>query len=432
MNFMSNRAENFIGIDLGTTSICGVAIDAETGAIIKKLSADSNAFLKTGNEWERIQNPKRIIKLAGEIIDSLISEETKAIGITGQMHGIVYTDKRGNAVSPLYTWQDLRGNLQYKKSTYAEYLKSCAGYGNVTDFYNRINNIRPEEAVSYCTIHDYLAMSLCKLNFPVIHSSDAASMGCYDIINNKFDYDCNADVLTDLKIIGQYKNIPVCVPVGDNQASVFSALSDEQNILINIGTGSQVSVVSDKYTAGDNIEVRPYFNGKYLVVGAALCGGRAYADLKNFFEKIIRACGAECGNTYELMSDILGKKSETTLTADTRFSGTRRNPMLRGGFSGLTENNFTPEDFICAVLYGIANELFCMYKEMNVERHGIVGSGNGIRKNNALVGVVERVFGSPLKIPQHLEEAAFGAALLAMAASGYSAENVQSLIKYDK
>ena len=421
----------FIGIDLGTTSICGVAIDSETGKIIKNISKDSNAFLKTENEWERLQKPEKIIEQARKVIDSLISENTAAIGITGQMHGIVYTDINGKAVSPLYTWQDLRGNLQYKDSTYAKYLKSYAGYGNVTDFYNRINNIYPKEAVSYCTIQDYLAMNLCKLKSPIIHSSNAASLGCYDIINNKFDYDCNAKVLTDIEFVGQYMNIPICVPVGDNQASVFSTLVDEENILINIGTGSQVSVISEKYVTGDNIEVRPYFGGKYLIVGAALCGGRAYACLKTFFEQILSASGTKC-NTYELMSNILGNKTDTSLHADTRFSGTRNNPLLCGGFSGLTENNFTPEDFICAVLHGIANELFDMYKEMNIKRHGIIGSGNGIRKNNSLAKIIEKVFECPLKIPIHLEEAAVGAALVSMMASDYSRESVQSVIKYNK
>ena len=28
-----------------------------------------------------------------------------------QMHGIVYVDKEGNCVSPLYTWQDARGSI---------------------------------------------------------------------------------------------------------------------------------------------------------------------------------------------------------------------------------------------------------------------------------------------------------------------------------
>ena len=43
------------------------------------------------------------------------------------MHGILYADENGAAVSPLYTWQDERGNLEYKDgATYAEYLNSKA------------------------------------------------------------------------------------------------------------------------------------------------------------------------------------------------------------------------------------------------------------------------------------------------------------------
>ncbi len=33
------------------------------------------------------------------------------IGFTGQMHGMLYVDASGMAVSPLYTWQDGSGEI---------------------------------------------------------------------------------------------------------------------------------------------------------------------------------------------------------------------------------------------------------------------------------------------------------------------------------
>ena len=51
-------------------------------------------------------------------ISDFITEDIAVIGITGQMHGIVYTDCNGMAISPLYTWQDGRGNLPYGDTTY--------------------------------------------------------------------------------------------------------------------------------------------------------------------------------------------------------------------------------------------------------------------------------------------------------------------------
>lgn len=141
-----------IGIDIGTTSVCGVVIDVEKSCVIKSCTKNSHAFLQGCAEWERIQSVEKIISLATEIIDGFIDNETVVIGVTGQMHGIVYTDPFGKAVSPLYSWQDERGNLPYKDATYAKYLNSFSGYGNVTDFFNRENGIKPKNAVSYCTI----------------------------------------------------------------------------------------------------------------------------------------------------------------------------------------------------------------------------------------------------------------------------------------
>ncbi|MBO5454198.1 MAG: hypothetical protein J6A69_09575 [Clostridia bacterium] len=416
-----------IGIDIGTTSICGIVCDAKSGEILKVINKDSNAFLKGSADWEKIQSVDKIISCAREILDSLIDEDVKVIGVTGQMHGIVYTDKNGEAVSPLYTWQDGRGNLLYKDTTYAKYLNSFTGYGNVTDFYNRENNIRPENAEYFCTIHDYFVMTLCNLYKPLIHISDLASFGA----ENK----SGADVTDGYTIAGKYKNIPVSVAIGDNQASVFSTLADENDVLINVGTGSQVSVISSNKVTGEDIEVRPYFENKYLIVGAALCGGRAYSLLKDFYSEIFEYTGAFDDNAvYSIMNKMLQKTDNLTLEVDTRFAGTRKNPQLCGSISGITTENFNPSALTYGMLSGMANELFEMYKQMKSEKLGIVGSGNGVRKNSDFIKILEEKFGGELKIPVHTEEASFGAALYGLIACGVynNAADVQKLIEYIK
>ena len=423
-----------IGIDIGTTSVCAVLIDADSGKLIKSCTKNSDAFIDTANSWEKIQSVDKIMSVAFKLVDDFIDSDVKAIGVTGQMHGIVYTDKNGDAVSPLYIWQDGRGNLPYKDNTYAKYLNSFSGYGNVTDFYNRVNGIRPDDAVNYCTIHDYFVMKLCGLKDPVLHSSDAASFGLYDIKANKFMCDFNAEVVNDYAIIGEYKGIKVAVAIGDNQASVFSTLADEENILLNIGTGSQISVVSDSVIQKENIETRPYFEGKYLIVGAALCGGRAYSILKNFYKEILSYNGdADDEKVYSVMSQMLKDTAHTTLKVDTRFDGTRTNPDLRGSIEDISIDNFRPGDFTLGVLNGMVTELYDMYKLMNVAKSGIVGSGNGVRKNKALINAFECRFDAKMKIPMHLEEAASGASLFALISSGVfkNAKEAQKLIKYN-
>ncbi len=422
-----------IGIDIGTTSICGVIIDTDSAGILKSVTKNSNAFITNCRDFEKIQDVDKIISLAFEILDGLMTEDVKVIGVTGQMHGIVYTDKDGNAVSPLYTWQDERGNQPYKDTTYAKFLSSCTGYGNVTDFYNRENGIRPVNAENYCTIHDYFVMKLCSLKKAIVHSSDGASFGLYDLKTNSFSYDCDIDVTPDYKIAGSYKGIPVSVAIGDNQASVFSTLADENSILVNVGTGSQVSVISDKIVCSTNIETRPYFENKYLLVGAALCGGRAFSMLKDFFGEILSLKGEVSeGEIYGYMDKLLTQPRTSGLCVDTRFAGTRQNTEICGSITNLTVQNLNPAELTWGFVYGMAEELHNMYLEMGCTKSGIVGSGNGIRKNPALARVCEEIFGSKMKTPVHLEEAAFGAALFGLVSANYykNSKEVQQIIKY--
>ena len=424
-----------IGIDVGTTGICGVLLDGENGKVIGSKTVNSEAFIKTSNEWEKIQDVDKIISISLDILNSFLddhAEDVVAIGLTGQMHGIVYVNAEGVAVSPLYTWQDGRANLPYKGTTYAEYLGSFSGYGNVTDFYNRENGLVPKDAVTYCTIHDYLGMLLCQNKEPILHASDAASLGFYDMAQRKFDYDYNARVTDGFEIIGTYRNIPVSVAIGDNQASVFSTLASTDDVLINVGTGSQISVVSHRPIVADGIECRPYVDGKYLIVGAALCGGRAYSLLKDFYKELLDAANCNDVDVYGVMDRLLANKATTSLKVDTRFAGTRGDANIRGSISNISVENLTPSDLTVGVLYGMVEELYNMYLKMGVHRVGIVGSGNGVRKNQSLIRIAESVFGGKLRIPLHTEEAACGAALFALVSCGkyHSVAEVQGLIRY--
>ena len=421
-----------VGIDLGTTGISGILIDANSGEVIKSITKNSNAFIQTKNKWEKIQDVDKIINLAKSILDDLLSDDVCAIGVTGQMHGIVYFDECGKAVSPLYIWQDERGNLPFKNTTYAKELNSYSGYGCVTDFYNRVNGLIDKNAVGFCTIADYFVMQLSNIKTPIIHTTNAASFGCFDLQTKKFSYDCNNEINDCFTIAGYYKNIPVSVAIGDNQASVLSTCK-ENDLLLNVGTGSQVSVISSEVCVADNVETRPYFEGKRLIVGSALCGGRAYSLVKDFIRDILRLkVDVTDDDVYALMSNMIKNVKNPTVKADTRFAGTRANRYLSGSFYNVNTENFTAGEFVCAVLDGMVEELYGMYKLFKTERTTVVGAGNGIRKNKKLVDVIERTFNCVVKIPAHTEEASFGAALFALVATKkYSSIlEAQKLIRY--
>lgn len=425
-----------IGIDIGTTSICGVLLDSSTGTIVKSLTRDSESFIKSDKTWEKIQDVSIIEKKTFEILDALFAEadgKVESIGISNQMHGILYINTDGECISPLYIWQDERGNQPYRDGkSYAQFLSSFAGYGLVTDFYNRENGLVPENAAGCCTVGDYMGMKMCGNKKPLMHISNAASFGCFDLKENKFTIDNGMlpKVTSEFTVLGEYRGAKVIAAIGDNQASFMGSVSGNVP-LVNVGTGSQVSYLSDEIVTGENVESRPYDGRKFLVVGCSLCGGRAFALLERFFASVAElATGEKFPSLYKQIDKMLETKTSTDMTADSRFCGTRANPDIRGGFFNVSEDNFTAGDMAVSMLYAIANELKGMY---GGESSGqVVCSGNGIRKNAALQRVVSEVFSSEIKIPQHVEEASYGVALASLTAIGKfeSLSEAQKLINY--
>lgn len=424
-----------IGIDIGTTSICGVLLNGESGEIELTAQLPNNSFIPSDKPWEKIQNTAEIEKCVYEILNRLFekSSDVDCIGISNQMHGIVYTDADGNAVSPLFIWQDERGNLPYNETeTYAQHLNSFAGYGLVTDFYNHENGLVPEGAKYCCTVGDLVGMHLCGNTAPIMHITNAASFGCFDLVNNKFTIDNGIlpEVTAEFKVLGEYKGAKVIAAIGDNQASFMGSVSGNMP-LVNVGTGSQVSYLNDKPVVAENVETRPYDGNKYLVVGCSLCGGRAFALMERFFASVVElATGEKCESLYKQIDKMLETKISTDMKADSRFCGTRANPDVRGSYTSVSQDNFTAGDMAVATLYAIANELYDMYGGENCG--WVVCSGNGIRKNNALQKVVSEVFDAQMKFPKYFEEASCGVALAALYATGRfdSLSSAQKLIQY--
>lgn len=89
-----------IGLDIGTTSVCGILIDATDGRVIKTRTEKNDSFLTTPNDWAKEQNPKRLLSILKSIADDLLGEgkeKVVSIGLTGQMHGNVYLNTDGQA-----------------------------------------------------------------------------------------------------------------------------------------------------------------------------------------------------------------------------------------------------------------------------------------------------------------------------------------------
>jgi len=428
-----------LGIDIGTTTICAVVVDNKN-CVMETVNTESNAFIESSDSFERIQDVTVIENKAIAIVNDLLAKyDVTHIGVTGQMHGILYTDINGKAVSPLYTWQDGRGDELCGDMSYAQKLacisgyRLATGYGTVTHFYNMENGLVPNDAVFFLTIHDYIAMKLAGNNFPVMHASDAASLGIFDIEKCEFDLAAAKragispsffpKVVRNISPLGKLKNATVFTAIGDNQASFLGSVSDSENsILINVGTGSQISVAVNGETAlsaqsVSGIDVRPLNGDKFILVGASLCGGRAYQILEGFFRDVLKMAGCDDKRLYAAM-DKLSEQYDTLtekLDFSTLFAGTRENPALRGTVSGISTSNFTATHFVVGVLEGTVNELYDTYEKILPLLESVptklIASGNGIRKSHVTREMFASRFHMTLEMPLNKEEAAFGAAI---------------------
>ena len=454
------RKMYYIGMDIGTTTISGLLIDADNGNEITRKTIANSTRLISDDSWKSVQSARQISEICAELVRQLsqgYEDNLQGIGITGQMHGILYVDGEGNACSDLVSWQDERGNLLFDDSqTYCQRIRQltgcsvATGFGITTLFYDTVNGLVPKEATSICTITDYVAMRLAGRRQPLVHVSNAASLGLFSFDTMSFMEDKIASLGLDVSllpevtakecIIGQTESgVLVSVAIGDNQASFLGSVGMGTDTLINIGTGNQISRLSAERSEINGVECRPFVNNHFLLVGAGLCGGSSYSLLVRLFTEAVTLITEESpGNIIKIMDQAAIQALHDgiePLQVDTRFRGTRDNSSIRGAISNISEKNFTMGNLCRSFLKGICEELYAFYKRMQPrcrpDFYAI--SGNAARNSKILRQMAVEVFGAEVRVPQNAEEAAYGAALLAIhVTEGRSWDEITKLVRYNE
>ena len=444
---MINDSSLLLGVDAGTTTLSLILVSAATGDVIHRRTLPNDSRLPE-SDGQSMQDAQRIANLALDAVASLLDAfpGISAIGVTGQMHGVVCLDESGSAVSPLYTWQNplaSAGICDEIRSKTGHQVYS--GYGHATLYALSKSGLLPGHARQYCTIMDYIVLRLTGRKAPIMHSTNAASLGLWDLKAGCFDENALHLLLPETLNIpavtgacccaGHHRGIPVSIAIGDNQASFMGSVQDEScSLLLNYGTGSQLSLLcaSPDMPGG---EIRPYLNGQYLLCSSALCGGRAYAMLEQFFAAFAAQAGFGGKTHYDTLNVLADEayRHGSRLRVATQFCGTRQQPDLRGSITGIDEAHFTPGALALGVLQGMADEL---HDGFDAARHPqicrMVASGNAVRKNPVLRSVLRDTFSMDLSLTMHPEEAALGAALFGGVSAGViSYAQAKSLIRLD-
>jgi sedoheptulokinase len=268
-------------------------------------------------------------------------------------------------------------------------------------------------------------MKICGLKKPISHASMSASFGLFDVKTGNFKHEklsllgISKEILPEVTdksiIIGKCRDIPVSVALGDNQASFLGSVSQNKDtMLVNIGTGAQISVVGDFFDANEDIELRPFIEGKYLICGSALCGGFAYSMLESFFKSYTVALGVEESSQYKVMNKLASsayESGEDGLLVDVSFFGKRSDPNVRGSIRMIDRQNFTPSSLVLGVLNGMCNELYELYEAFPTRANKIIASGGAVRNISVLKKLIAKRFDASVSVNQIKEEASTGVAL---------------------
>jgi sugar (pentulose or hexulose) kinase len=283
------KNQYFALLDIGGTDIKSCIYSADSNKILFLKRSKTPNLLKPTTVKREIDPNALLKEVYAHLTDIKISNiAVSGLLISGQMGGWITTNMANIPLSNIVSWQDLRSaasqDLLNIDPTFiqlngGEFRPGLPILGLLSDYRGR----KLASKIRFHTLTSFIGASLSRDYQYFIHETDIASSGIYNIYDEsyfpKLIMELNASiswpqVCKSLTPIG-YSDLLDCTvytPVGDQQASLFGARLDKNSIVINIGTGGQVSkIYSGKKTKN---QVRPYFFGEKIETITHLPAGR--------------------------------------------------------------------------------------------------------------------------------------------------------------
>jgi sedoheptulokinase len=439
------------GIDVGTTNLELILVDLEGGNITERRSAPVRR-IASPNPYAFEQDAADIAAAGTELL-AAVKTPFASVGVTGQVHGIVYTDEKLKALSPLYSWLDCRGLEPWNNTTPQAVLEEKtgvrlpAGWGLLTHYANRLFGRVPPEARRMMGITELVAGALT--GGPLSRTDDSilagfgawtpAGSGPRALLAEVLSPEGPAflDAAPPFSVAGYFKGrrsglrsggVPVAFPVGDNQAGFFGTLPrPEDACFISIGTSGQISFFTKNAVCPGGMELRPYLGKGCLQVGASLAAGKTYEALASLAGEIIRLSGRtiEDEAVFSLMKDAARTAGASSLVFETTLAGTRQDTAKRGSITGISLDNLRLGELVLSAVDGIVRELADFTKLTGVSFHEatyIAVTGSAPRKNDLFLESLRRRFNREIHVP-NFNGAALGAALIGALAAGLIKES---------
>ena len=445
-----------LGLDLGTGSVKALLLDSEgdvAGESSRSYAVNSPnpgwAESYPGEWWNALGEAAR------EVTDSSGIEVT-AVGISGQMHGVVPTDSEGRPLRPAILWADARSTdqLQAYRDLGLDARRRLANPPAVGMAGPTLLWLRDNEPAIYKHIRwalqpkDWLRIRLTRE--AAAEPSDASATLLYDLPADCWDYDAvealglrpdflapvvaSSDAAGELtrkaaEHLGLREGLPVAAGAADTAAAMLgSGLLKPGLVQLTVGTGAQIVAPVD-HPAPDSHDrthlYRAATPGLFYAMAAIQNAGLA-------LEWARRVLGASWDQVYEEAFTVSAGADGATFLP--YLSGERTphlDPEARGAWTGLNLGHGRGH-LLRAALEGVA---FALREGMeSLEAAGIsvpeLRLAGGGTTREPWRRLLADVLGRPLLLlPANVSAnaSARGAALLAGLASGVYTSSEETL-----
>jgi xylulokinase len=441
-----------IGLDLGTGGVRAIAVNLQ-GQIIAQATR-SYPLLTPQPGWTE-QNSSDWIEASltalSDVTQQLNGHQAIALGLSGQMHGMVPLDAEGKAIRPAILWNDQRTGqavAEIEATIPRQELIQRTGNPAITGFQlPKLLWLRSEEPEAYTRLwqillpKDYLGYVLT--GELATEPSDASGVGCLNLANRQWDTDIlNAldikpalfpPVMESTAIAGRLKSeiaarvglqagLPVIAGGGDNAAAAIGLGISSSNLnLGSLSIGTSGVIFAPCYRPIPDPQGRVHLfchvDGGYHLLGVTLAAGGSLRWYRETFAPHI---------SYNDLMDMAersqpGARGVLFLPHLAGERSPHLDPDTRGAFVNLSLAH-TQADIIRAVLEGVA---FSLREALEVISaiapvHQLLATGGGAR-SHIWLRILADILQTELIAPKAEEGAAYGAAIMAMVGvGGYS------------
>lgn len=443
----------YIGIDIGTSSAKVTCID-ENGNVTGESSKEYK-IEEPKSGWKEIDPEKWIRGIEEaftELFEQIDPKEVEAIGVTGQMHTVIFVDKEGRSIRPALMWNDTRtANLIPKLKQKISEINEISYISNIISTGSPAANLfwlSQYEEENFAKIHkfmigpDYIAYRLTgsiQTDYCEASTSSLCDLktGTWsEEIRQLLEFPRNIypEIKGTCEICGTVtkpwqekfhfkQNVKVLTGTGDNPAAAIATGCFAKGYpVLSLGTSGVLMYPKKKINfevKGKNILFS--MNGKdvlILVQGVVQSTGSSLAWwVKNIFQ------------AEDFMKETTGIDNkhlgENELIFYPHLVGDKtiyQDPKLRGSFVGIGTDT-TRKEMTIAVMEGIAFAVKQLISVMGIEKEElerlkVTGGGS---KNKVWMQILSDVLNTTI---EQLESGAGAGYGIALAAAATENENV--------